>query len=251
MPEIFQDPSKLLAPALVILFLTGLIWQYIKHYRRPAAELRTLLEEATTRVAQLRTLPPSKRRTAAQEVFSDSALSAYWSEFRDTLHDQFSEVDGERIITRSRSTVPASYYFSAQRVVDTPLQTEYFRHLPGILTGIGIIGTFAGLMLGLAGFDPSTPEKVQESVNGLVNDVLYAFVGSLASIVCAMLVTHSEKYWIRVCYERLEQLTEAVDHLFDAGVGEKYLAELVKSNQESAVQTRMLKDSLVTDLREI
>lgn len=251
MPEILQDPLKLLAPALVILFLAGLIWQYIKHYRRPAADLTKLLEDATSRVARLRTLPPSTRRNAAEEVFSNSVLSAYWNEFRDTLHDQFSEVDGERIVTRSRSTVPASYYFSAQRVVDTPLQTEYFRHLPGILTGIGIIGTFFGLMLGLAGFDPSTPEKVQESVNGLVSDVLYAFVGSLASIICAMLVTHSEKYWIRVCYERLEQLTEAVDHLFDAGVGEEYLAELVKSNQESAVQTRMLKDSLVTDLREM
>lgn len=251
MPEFLHDPLKLLAPALVVLFLSTLIWQYVKSYRQPATALKKLLEDATARVAHLRTLPPSTRRNATQDIFRDSALSACWNEFRDTLHDQFSEADGERILTRSRSTVPASHYFSAQRVVDTPLQTEYFRHLPGILTGIGIIGTFFGLMLGLSGFDPGTPEKVQESVNGLVSDVLYAFFGSLVSIVCAMVVTHSEKYWIRVCYERLEQLTEAVDHLFDAGVGEEYLAELVKSNQESAVQTRMLKDSLVTDLREM
>lgn len=35
------------------------------------------------------------------------------------------------------------------------------------------------------------------------------------------------------------------------GVGEEYLAELVKSSNESSIQTRQLKDSLVTDLREM
>ena len=32
--------------------------------------------------------------------------------------------------------------FNTQVLVDTPLNTEFFRHLPGLLTGIGIIGTF-------------------------------------------------------------------------------------------------------------
>ncbi|NYS35469.1 hypothetical protein HZZ02_17480, partial [Streptococcus danieliae] len=108
-----------------------------------------------------------------------------------------------------------------------------------------------GLMLGLSNFDPGAPEKVQESVSGLIHDVLFAFIGSLAAIVCAMVVTHLEKDWLRICYEKLEQLNDGIDRLFDAGVGEEYLADLVHASQESAVQTRMLKDSLVTDLREM
>jgi ABC-type transporter Mla subunit MlaD len=251
MLDIVQDPTKLLAPAIVIVFLAYLIWQFVKHYRRPAGELAMLLESVTIRIAKIRDLPPASRRSAANDVFNNSAFSHHWNEFQETLHDQYTEVDGERRVARSRSTAPSSYYFSAQSVVDTPLQTEYFRHLPGILTGLGIIGTFLGLMLGLYSFDPSAPEKVQQSVGGLIQDVLYAFIGSLASIVCAMFVTHLEKKWLRICYEHLEKLTEAIDHLFNAGVGEEYLAELVRTNQESSVQTRMLKDSLVTDLREM
>lgn len=251
MPHIFQDPSKLLAPAIVIAFLVCLLWHFIKHYRRPAGELAKLLEHSTVQITKVRELSPATRRNATNDVFSKSAFSHHWNEFQETLHDQFTEADGERFVARSRSTAPASYYFSPQSVVDTPLRTEYFRHLPGILTGLGIIGTFLGLMLGLYSFDPGAPEKVQQSVSGLIQDVLYAFIGSLAAIVCAMVVTHLEKKWLRICYERLEKLTEAIDHLFTAGVGEEYLAELVRTNQESSVQTRMLKDSLVTDLREM
>lgn len=246
-----QDPSKLFAPAIVILFLICLSWQFRKYYLRPAKKLAGTLASAADRITKIRELPSASRRTAASEVLSKTAFSHYWSEFQETLHDQYSDVDGERVVATSRATVPAAYYFSPQSVVDTPLRTEYFRHLPGILTGLGIIGTFLGLMLGLYSFDPGAPEKVQQSVSGLIQDVLYAFIGSLAAIVCAMVVTHLEKKWLRICYEHLEQLTDAVDHLFAAGVGEEYLAELVRTSQESSVQTRMLKDSLVTDLREM
>ncbi|MBM9961005.1 hypothetical protein JTL80_34670, partial [Pseudomonas aeruginosa] len=60
-----------------------------------------------------------------------------------------------------------------------------------------------------------------------------------------------EKWRLGRCYKHLEKLTEAIDGLFDSGVGEEYLAELVKSSNESSIQTRQLKDSLVTDLREM
>ena len=35
---------------------------------------------------------------------------------------------------------------------DTSLRADFFKHLPGILSGIGIIGTFVGLLSGLKGF---------------------------------------------------------------------------------------------------
>jgi len=191
------------------------------------------------------------RRGSANDVFSKSRFAHNWAEFQETLHDQHVETDGERVISRSRATVPASHHFSHQSIVDTPLMTEYFRHLPGILTGLGIIGTFCGLILGLSGFDPTTPEQVQQSVNGLIRDLMFAFIGSFFAIVSAMVVTHLEKHWLRICYERLEKLTEAVDRLFDAGVGEEYLADLVRSSRESSDQTRTLAQSMISDLREL
>ena len=251
MASLFHDPLKLIAPAIVIVFLICLVFQFIRYYRLPAGALERALRQATGEVTKIRELSPATRREAANQVFRNTAFAHHWSEFQETLHDQYQDVDVERHVARTRTTVPASHYFSSQSIVDTPLRTEYFKHLPGILTGLGIIGTFLGLMIGLNQFDPGTPEQVQESVRGLLHDVLFAFVGSFTAIVGAMMVTHVEKKWLRLCYAHLETLSDAIDHLFDAGVGEEYLAELVKTSQESATQTRMLKDSLVTDLREM
>ncbi|ENW8878353.1 type I Zorya anti-phage system protein ZorA1, partial [Escherichia coli] len=132
-----------------------------------------------------------------------------------------------------------------------PLNTEFFKHLPGILTGMGIIGTFYGLMIGLNHFDPSTPEQVSSSVNNLLRDVLYAFLGSAFAIFASILVTWLEKLSIAKSYKYLEKFTAALDSLYDSGVGEEYLASLVKSSNESATQARHLKESLVTDLRDM
>lgn len=241
---------KIIPPIVVLIFLGILSFKFWRHYHEPAVRLADALGKISVLVRDVKNLPHDSRRSAIASAFEQSDFLHQWSEYQETLHNQYVEKDGERVISRTRATVPSSFYFSAQSMVDTPLQTEYFRHLPGIMTGLGIIGTFFGLMMGLLQFDMA-PDMVQKSVTGLIKDVLYAFIGSVSAITCAMLVTHYEKKSLRICYERLEKLTDAIDGLFDAGVGEEYLADLVRHSQESSVQTRMLKDSLVTDLREM
>ncbi|EGQ3001149.1 anti-phage defense ZorAB system ZorA, partial [Escherichia coli] len=180
-----------------------------------------------------------------------SELKHAWNEFEESLHSQYELENGEEKIVRIRATAPSASFFSEQQLVDIPLNTEFFKHLPGILTGMGIIGTFYGLMIGLNHFDPSTPEQVSSSVNNLLRDVLYAFLGSAFAIFASILVTWLEKLSIAKSYKYLEKFTAALDSLYDSGVGEEYLASLVKSSNESATQARHLKESLVTDLRDM
>lgn len=242
---------QFIAPTVVILLLILLARKYLVSYHFPARRLQKLLYDAVQDVLLVKSKAVAEHRTALRAIFKGTALEHSWLEFEETLHDQSEIFDGESHVSRVRATAPSSYFFSAQKIIETPLRTEYFKHLPGILTGIGIIGTFAGLMLGLYHFDPSDPSKVQESVSGLLTDVLYAFAGSMCSIVVAMVITHSEKENLRLCIEALEKLTDGIDRIFDAGVSEEYLADLVRHTQESSTQTRLLKDSLVTDLREM
>ncbi|EFI8425373.1 TPA: type I Zorya anti-phage system protein ZorA1, partial [Escherichia coli] len=186
-----------------------------------------------------------------KSLFQRSELKHAWNEFEESLHSQYELENGEEKIVRIRATAPSASFFSEQQLVDIPLNTEFFKHLPGILTGMGIIGTFYGLMIGLNHFDPSTPEQVSSSVNNLLRDVLYAFLGSAFAIFASILVTWLEKLSIAKSYKYLEKFTAALDSLYDSGVGEEYLASLVKSSNESATQARHLKESLVTDLRDM
>ncbi|KVL17931.1 hypothetical protein WS95_18650 [Burkholderia sp. MSMB1826] len=64
-----------------------------------------------------------------------------------------------------RSTALAETFFTDQAIVDSRLKTDFFKHLPGVLTGLGIIGTFLGLIKGLVHFDVSVdPAAAQASV---------------------------------------------------------------------------------------
>src|SRR5690606_29176832 len=137
-------------------------------------------------------------------------LEHLWREYAETLHDQFEIRDGEQRLICSRATAGSAHFFSSQAIVETPLRTEFYKHLPGVLTGIGIVGTFGGLMLGLSHFDPAAPETVTESVNRLLNDVLFAFVGSFISILASIAITLNEKHRLRVCYDDLEKFTETI-----------------------------------------
>lgn len=188
-----------------------------------------------------------------REVMTSKKLSHLWSEFADTLHPQTApdEMGQERVI-QWRSTVPAEVYFNVETLVAIELRTEYFKHQPGILTGIGIIGTFAGLLRGLSTFSVSSdPETVRASLDTLIHGVVEAFAVSASAIMLAMITTFLEKTIVSGRIKQVEELCQLLDSLFEGGAGEEYLSRLVKASESSATQTAQLKDALVSDLKEM
>jgi ABC-type transporter Mla subunit MlaD len=204
--------------------------------------------ERTRRAAGGEAIDPD---VIANAVMSQKRLAHLWSEFRQTLHPQ-KEVDdiGQERVVRWRATALAEVFFTDQAIVEAPLGAEFFRHLPGILTGIGIIGTFLGLITGLQQFD-TDPARVQESLKHLIQNVGHAFFVSLVAIALAMVFTFLEKILLTAGYRQAARLREAIDSCFDAGASEEYLARLVHASETSATQAAHIKDALVADLGQI
>lgn len=181
-------------------------------------------------------------------------LRHLWSEFRETLHDerQIDPRTGVSKVVALRATLPSEAFFTEETIVNTPLRSEFFKHLPGIFTGIGIIGTFAGLLLGLKDFHVTDdPSAARHGLDLLLGSVANAFVVSASAIALAMVVTFIEKIALVRLYRKVQQLTQSIDERFKAGVGEEYLARLVGASEESASQSKILKDALVGDLKTI
>ena len=240
-----------MVPATVIGIVSVAFIIFTLFYLFRAVKIVNGLEKYKQSINSIKNNEPDNQLQHLQNLFVQPELKHAWSEFKESLHSQYELEDGEEKIVRIRATAPSASFFSEQQLVDIPLNTELFKHLPGILTGVGIIGTFYGLMIGLKHFDPSTPEQVTSSVNNLLHDVLYAFLGSAFAITFSILITWLEKFYLAKCYKNLEKFTAELDSLYDSGVGEEYLASLVKSSNESATQARHLKESLVTDLRDM
>jgi ABC-type transporter Mla subunit MlaD len=203
----------------------------------------------------LRQLRTTKPRTSGdlQKIFAgDPRLLHLWKEFKDTLHAQKEDRDGQMVTVALRATATAEAFFNAQYVVDGRLRTEFFKHLPGIFTGIGIIGTFSGLIVGLKNFQvPEDPVKVRTSLEMLLGGVFEAFLVSAAAITLAMVVTFFEKALLASLYRCTDDIAQHLDSLFAMGAGEEYLSRLVSASEDSASQSKILKDSLVGDLKVI
>lgn len=234
----------ILVPLLSVIIY--LLIQYYKQYHLPAQQLQRELREISDKLLKYKkenssTLDASTLRN----FFSNEPFKHLWSEYEDTLH-LLRNSEGEALSIRA--TTSSEIYFSKESVIDTHIDADFYRHLPGILTGIGIIATFGGLILGLSNFKPADPDN---TLGQLLQEVMSAFIGSGISILTAIGITYAEKTTLNKCYQLLETLNNRVDDLFAKGVGEEYLYRLVSASEKNSANTASLKDALIEDLKQL
>ncbi|AZM40005.1 methyl-accepting chemotaxis protein [Acinetobacter baumannii] len=233
------------------IFVAVISYKFYIKYIKPAKQLDSQLSDAIKALKKVKQ-ESNVGKNVLDHVFDNSIpLKHAWLNYKHSFHDHYEVIDGTDVLSSSRATVSSDVFFSQSVIVDTPLRVEFYKHLPGIITGVGIIATFAGLLFGLLAFDPAgDPEKVQDSLGLLLGGVSEAFMASALAIATAMLITWREKSWLRQCYAQLEMLTTEIDDFFEPDdTGEEYLARLLKSSQANETNARQLKDSLVNDLK--
>jgi putative membrane protein len=237
-------------PIAMAIFVSVVMFFFVKEYWNPAKRLAKELDNIIKNVDEGVGVQESKNSLNSL-LSANPTLKHAWENYKNSLHDIREEVDGELQTISSRSTVSSDIFFSQIAIIDTPLKVDFYKHIPGIITGVGIIATFLGLLFGLLAFDPAgDPAKVQSSLALLLGGVGEAFMASGLAILIAMLITWKEKFWLRECYEKLEQLTTVIDLKFEPDeTSEEYLSQLLKSSQANETNARQLKDSLVNDLK--
>ena len=229
--------------------ITLLVLSFFVKFESPARAIQKTLKLAIEQLLKTKQhTPPSE----VADIFKqDKKMLAIWREFSKTLHEQRELSDGELKTKAVFSTVTADVYFNAETVFEGRINSEFFKHAPGVLTGLGIIGTFLGLIKGLHSFASiqlGNSQATQQGLQQLMESVSGAFTVSTAAIVSAMVITVIEKYRIKSLTASVQELVQAIDQLYDAGAGEDYLARLVKASEDSSAQTRVLKDALVQEL---
>ncbi|SAK95633.1 Apolipoprotein A1/A4/E domain protein [Caballeronia glebae] len=236
--------AKLCALSILVLFGYFLFWFV------PRAVIRGLaLKRVIAGLARL------KEGEDPGPLFAKNKdLAHLWSEYDETLFKQERFDSGERgyVFDKNRSTVPAEMFFNTQTTVDSYVGAEFFKHVPGILTGIGIIGTFFGILHGLDAFNVGADAaQVRDSLKGLLGSVSEAFAVSAGAILCAMIITLFEKLLLASLYKKSEALVIEIDKLYKAGAGEEMLQDLVQSSADYLSNSKTLKDALVNDLKAI
>jgi hypothetical protein len=233
--------------ALVILAVLALLaMAFVAMFVLPALALRKKVHQASLAVAG----DPNELIERVGEVLEpDEGLAPLWREYLAHLRPAVSDAGPDEAAALPSSSVSARAVFDVSTVTGARLRLDLFRNLPGVFTGIGIIGTFGGLIMGLRTFRISQdPAVVQKSLELLMGGVWEAFLVSAVAITLAITVTLIEKIVMSLVTRRLDAFAMALDHAYPPRpqqAGEDWLPRMVAAL--NALQVSSQKPSVARD----
>lgn len=101
----------------------------------------------------------------------------------------------------------------------------------GLLVGLGLLGTFIGLTIGVMDFDSTSTEAIQNSINELLNGMGTAFATSLVGMACSLLFIIFDKISINGLQRNLDHICSILDEEYYISQPEKYSLIYDRQNQ--------------------
>jgi hypothetical protein len=220
------------------------IWEYVR-FRRGVRALVASVRTATGRLEQV--AGKQEFATTFQDLddeFKAHALLGHgWTQFVDSLVEP-----GPDERPHYRNPHEAGEYFSAEGVAQGSVNIRYFQAVPGYLTGLGILGTFIGLVAGIylagGGLAESDAAKTRQALSALLSGASVAFFTSIVGLIGSLIFSGSEKYQLHELEKEVDRWCGALDRRVQR-VTPEHLVALQLS--ESFKQTRQL-ERFNTDL---
>ena len=140
----------------------------------------------------------------------------------------------ERILKRCAN---ASDVFNASSLANGLVGNRFLLAMPGILTGLGVLGTFVGLQIGIGGLDLDLtnvkPEDLSGKITPLINGCSTAFATSVWGVVCSLLFTVIEKFLEWLALSKIRLLQSRLDFLIPRYTPEESMIELQRASGET------------------
>lgn len=163
-----------------------------------------------------------------------------WHEFEETV---IKENKGNNDF-EYRNTHEAHDFFHVDAVISASrawlfdFRLGTFGSIPNILTGLGIVGTFFGIMTGVP--EGTSAEDISSGIPTFLVGMKGAFLASLAGLITALLFTAVEKYLVDLMETKCRLLSEKLDSIFRLKTTQDYLSELAYSSYQQLAQMKEL-----------
>ena len=141
------------------------------------------------------------------ESIKTSSLSTLWDEYEKTLAYN---IDGLK-----KTNIPSSEIFSVSKITRiNNLNLRIIDAASGTLVGLGLLGTFLGLTLGVRNFDTANVQNIQSSIQSLLDGMSTAFLTSLLGMGFSIVYTLIEKRYRNLLLGSISDLSERLDSEF-------------------------------------
>ena len=142
----------------------------------------------------------------------EAGVGHLWLEFDETLV----EVKTSNGVFL-RNTLDAGHFFNTHTLAKQVTENRLIAAVPGFLTAIGVIGTFVGLQLGLAGLNLGAGASVgdmQIGISNVVDGAKVAFLTSVWGVALSVLFNFGEKWLEQRIRNRIRRLEDSIDRIF-------------------------------------
>ena len=112
-----------------------------------------------------------------------------------------------------KTNLPSSDFFSDFNVLNVgKVNLRMLDAASGVLVGLGLLGTFLGLSLGIEGIDISNTQNIQKSIQVLLDGMGTAFYTSLFGMGFSLIFTIFDKMSRNSLFRQLRKITDKLDN---------------------------------------
>ena len=163
-----------------------------------------------------------------------------------SIAESYAETICIDITERKQTNTPALEIFSEFSTCSAhKINLRLLDTAAGTLVGLGLLGTFLGLTLGIKDFDSSSTQNIQKSIQLLLSGMGTAFITSLVGMLLSMIYSFCDKYWRNRLSKHLHVLTKKLDSLYYIDdrtlddLNEQALAKSIASTMKEVVEHEM------------
>jgi len=166
---------------------------------------------------------------SVEELATNAVIASELPLFRELQHHliEFSPRDGTGRVSQRR-TVDAAEVFRESALGPAFSKSRLILAIPSILTGMGVLGTFVGLQLGIGSLDFN---QLEASIKPLINSCAVAFSSSVWGVGASLLFSWWEKAWEGYALGRVHKIQVRIDGLFPRYVPEEAMLELERTSR--------------------
>lgn len=145
----------------------------------------------------------------------DDILQSLENTKLNNLKQQFEQTINIKTPKGNKTNTPSSIYFDEFRLCKAfDFNLRLLDTAAGTLVGLGLLGTFLGLTLGVRGIDITDSSKISESIKQLLGGMGTAFMTSLFGMALSLIYTFVDKLCKHSLAKSLSDFTERLDDLY-------------------------------------
>ena len=165
-----------------------------------------------------------------KKTFTENAISTNKYLKTDWLAYQQHFID----LDESKKTDDFAEQYFGITLIEKIFNIEFWKSVPGMFVGFGILGTFAGLCIGLSDFNFSSSEVILSSIQVLIDGIKTAFLTSLHGIFLSIIFGFYENIGFNSIENSIQKLCAFLNNKYKLTKNDKI--QLAKAEREDLLQ---------------